>query len=85
MTVWRKLAQQCCKQLQKGSKVLVVGRATTRAYTDKEGNSRSGMDVAASEVEFLGGLKPKADAASAPAEGTAPAHMQPIMDDDLPF
>lgn len=55
VVVWEKTAENCAKFLAKGRQVAVTGRLQTSKYTDKEGNSRSKMEVVGQFVEFIGG------------------------------
>lgn len=57
--------------LRSGTKVLVVGKNTVRAYTDKEGRARAGESVWADKLEILKVNEPDDNA--------------PADDDDLPF
>lgn len=40
--------------LRKGTKVMVVGQLTTRAYTDRTGQPRTSLDITAQAVELAG-------------------------------
>lgn len=51
--VWRNQAENVCKYLDKGSLVSIEGRIQTGSYTDKDGNKRYTMDIAADSVQFL--------------------------------
>ncbi len=53
IVVWRVLAQNCAKYLEKGSQVAVTGSIQTRNYEDREGKKRTSFDVVAESVEFL--------------------------------
>ena len=60
--------------LRSGTKVLVVGKNTVRAYTDKEGRARASESVWADKLEIL----------NIPKDEAAPAAPQDD-DDDLPI
>lgn len=51
--VWGKIANACCSNLKKGSKVAIIGTLRQERYADKDGNSKSFFNVVASNVEFL--------------------------------
>ena len=53
IVAWERLAETCNNYLQKGSKVYIEGRMTSRKYTDKDGIERTVWDVIASEMEML--------------------------------
>ena len=53
IVVWRKLAENVCNFLNKGSLVSVEGRLQTGSYDDKDGNKRYTMEVVADSVQFL--------------------------------
>lgn len=50
VTAWEKLAENITETLRKGDPVVVVGRAFTEKYTDKEGNERQSLKVNAYNV-----------------------------------
>ena len=53
IVVWGKQGENCGKYLDKGSKVLVVGRLQNRSYEAKDGSKRTVVEVVSEEVEFL--------------------------------
>lgn len=67
------------EQLGKGDQVAVQGRLQTRHYV-KDGETRTVVEVVASQVEFLR-LRSRSNTAAPAAEPPAP---QP-EDDDIPF
>ncbi|WP_399087990.1 single-stranded DNA-binding protein [Streptomyces sp. BBFR2] len=50
VAVWRQQAENVAESVQRGMRVVVVGRLTQRQYDDKEGNRRSSYDIQADEV-----------------------------------
>lgn len=85
VTAWGKTAEVVIKYVKKGGSVLVSGELQVRQYQDKQGQTKSSVDVNARELVLLG---KKDDAVSerpvsAPAKFQAP--QKPILDDDLPF
>jgi single-strand DNA-binding protein len=85
VTAWGKTAEVVMKYVKKGGSVLVSGELQVRQYQDKQGQTKSSVDVNARELVLLG---KKDDAAnerpvSPPAKFQAP--QKPILDDDLPF
>ena len=53
VTCFRVLAENVAKYCRKGHRVCVVGELSIRNYTDNDGNLRTSVEVAASDVEFL--------------------------------
>lgn len=53
ISAWNRLAETCNQYLQRGSKVYVEGRLTSRTYVGNDGETRVSLDVNASEVRFI--------------------------------
>ncbi|NLI60293.1 MAG: single-stranded DNA-binding protein [Clostridiales bacterium] len=53
IVVWRGLAENCAKYLNKGRLVAVAGRIQTGSYETPEGQRRYTTDVVADDVRFL--------------------------------
>ncbi len=47
---WRDMAENAAESLQKGTRVVVVGRLNQRSWEDQEGNKRSAVEVQVDEV-----------------------------------
>ena len=74
--------------LRKGSQAHIVGRLSTRKYTDKSGVDRYVTEVIANDLTLLSSpdgasSAPKPAAATAPAQKSAPAGNP--FEDDIPF
>lgn len=54
IVAWRNTAEFIGRHFGKGDSILVCGQLQQRTYTDKEGNSRSVVEVVADEVSFAG-------------------------------
>lgn len=89
VVAWGKTAEFVCRYFAKGCMIAVQGRLQTRTYTDKEGNKRKAVEVAAEKVSFTGEPKKAESAAERelPAEepgieGYVPAGKQraPVAD-----
>ncbi len=48
--VWRKLAEQAAESLQKGQRIVVVGKMKIETYTTKDGEQRSSVVITADEI-----------------------------------
>ncbi len=88
VSLWGNRAETTSQYLSKGKLVYIEGRLTQREYQDRDGNTRTSLDVNASDLQFIG---PRGDEApvsreersarQAPEEDHSPA----ISDDDIPF
>jgi single-strand DNA-binding protein len=47
---WREMAENVAESLQKGARVMVVGRLQQRSWDDQEGNKRSAFEIQVDEV-----------------------------------
>lgn len=52
-TVFGARAETLSQYLKKGTRVFVSGRLEARPWTDQQGNVRAGLEVIASDVEFM--------------------------------
>lgn len=50
VAVWRHQAEHVAESVQRGMRVIVVGRLTQRTYEDREGVKRSSYEIQADEV-----------------------------------
>ncbi|MFE9340845.1 single-stranded DNA-binding protein [Streptomyces sp. NPDC007063] len=50
VSAWRQLGENVAESIQKGARVIVVGRLQQRQYEDREGNKRSSYEITAEEV-----------------------------------
>lgn len=95
---WRQLAETVARFTHKGNKIAVVGSIEMRTYEDSQGIKRTGVDIVATDVEFLtpknggqgGGFddyeQPAANSAPSRSGGKKAASLQPFDDDgDIPF
>lgn len=54
IVAWRQTAEFICKYFQKGSMIAIDGSIQTRSYQDKQGSSRTKVEVLANNVSFCG-------------------------------
>ena len=92
VVAWDKLAEFVCRYFTKGQMIAVSGRLQTRSYQDKNGNSRTAVEIVARTLDFCGGKAESGNSpASAPAAPAGPSYQGNedfalIEDDgDLPF
>lgn len=86
LVFWDKNAEYIHNYANKGSKIAVSGKLTTREYTDKQGTSRKVFEVVADTVEIINSGAAPADV---PNQDNKP-HVKPNFeeihtDDPLPF
>ncbi len=96
-TIWFKVsvfgrsAEACSTYLSKGSQVYVSGRLRQEAYTDRDGNPRTSLGIAADDVQFLGSPNNSAsrsESAANPTSTPAPSAAKgqvAIEEDEIPF
>jgi single-strand DNA-binding protein len=99
-TIWRASDKTSIAQyLLKGTKLLVEGRASARAWVTEQGEPRGVLELRVDHFEFLSSVQQQQQQASAPTTATEhyqqahgaqaqpaqPVFTQPNPDDDLPF
>src|SRR5712692_3804034 len=88
VSLWGKREESTSKYLAKGKLVYLEGRLTQRQYQDRDGNTRTSLDVNPSDLQFIG---PRGeDAPSMRDEGHGKSQHQeapasPVTEDDIPF
>ena len=93
ITTWRKLAEISEQYLKKGKQVYIEGRLSQREYQDRDGNTRTSLEVQATDIQFIGsrgeeGFSPREDRQAKPSRQPMPEEgpaSEPISDDDIPF
>jgi single-strand DNA-binding protein len=91
VSAFGKLAETCSQFLHKGSYVYVEGSLSQRDWTDRDGNTRSSLEVRAREMRMLDRRGESGEfggdtAASAPAASQTPAPAGDDLNmDDIPF
>lgn len=88
-TVFGKRAETLGQYLKKGTRVFVAGRLEARPWTTKDGDLRAGLELVASDVEFMSARQQDGDQ---DGQGWKPIQQpqQPAMADgedlyELPF
>jgi len=83
-TAWRQVAERCEKYLDKGSKVVCLGKPSVHAWNGNDNSARAQIELSLDEITFCGRAK---DAAEQTAEQPAeqPAEMTEDDDPGLPF
>jgi single-strand DNA-binding protein len=88
VNLWRRQAEVASQYLSKGKQVYVEGRLSQNEYQDKDGNTRTSLEVNGTDIQFIG---PRGEESSSPREERpvqqrpASEPSGPITDDDIPF
>lgn len=97
ITLWGRQAETASQYLTKGQPVYIEGRLRTSEWTDRDGKTRTTLEVHATDMQFLSGGNAQSVGAGA---ATRPAGAQsstsnrgddfgdddgPISDDGIPF
>lgn len=93
VNLWGRQAEVASQYLSKGRQVYVEGRLSQREWQDKDGNTRTSLEVHGTDLQFIGsrGDEPSAPAAREERErpaARAAVQEEPhdsITDDDIPF
>jgi single-strand DNA-binding protein len=93
ITAWRRLAEIANQYLSKGKQVYIEGKLSQSEYQDKDGNTRTTLEVNCSDLQFIGprgeegGYQSERPASreSSSRESSAPEMPSHISDDDIPF
>lgn len=91
VTLWRRQAEVASQYLSKGRQVYIEGRLSLTEYQDRDGNTRTSLEVQGSDVQFIGARgdegtsqrEPRAEASSHPS-ASAPQDAA-VTEDDIPF
>ena len=84
ISVFGKTADFVGKYFKKGQEIAIIGELHSSSFTDKEGNKRTGYEIAASQVSFTGTKKDNGGGGSAPAKGNSAPAAAPASDDPGP-
>ena len=79
---WDKLAEITSQYVKKGEPLYVEGRLEYRTFEDGDGVERGTVEIVASDVQFLGRRRSKAES-DTPEESTVPT--DDVAPDDVPF
>jgi single-strand DNA-binding protein len=88
VSLFGRQAEVASQYLSKGRQVFIEGSLSQREYTDKEGNTRTSLEVRGSELQFIGSRGDEGPAVGEPRTGKATQSNQTagaISDDDIPF
>jgi single-strand DNA-binding protein len=89
ITLWGRQAEVASQYLTRGKSVYIEGRLRVEEYTDRDGKPRHSLEVNATDMQFIGGVR--GEEGGAPAARAAAAQGEPapeptdLTDDDIPF
>jgi single-strand DNA-binding protein len=87
VSAWNRLAESSNNYLQRGGKVYVEGRLSSRTYVANDGQTRVSLDVTASNITFLP-TSTSAETSSNKNNSQFESNNQPsdeLANDDLPW
>lgn len=89
ITAWRRLAEIANQYLSKGKQVYIEGKLSQSEYQDKDGNTRTTLEVNCSDLQFIGargdeGMTPREEKSTA-RDSASPEMPSHVSDDDIPF
>jgi len=87
---WDRKAEVIEQYVNKGDKLFIEGKMTTRSWEDNAGNKRYTTEIVVLSMEMLGGKKTEGTPVSTSDKGQKakaeePAHIVGEDEDDLPF
>ncbi len=87
VSVWRRQAELANQYLSKGKQVYIEGRLSANEYQDRDGNTRTSLDVQASDIQFLSSRTENdtVQKDDPPSRASSPDTSSNISDDDIPF
>ena len=93
VTLWRRQAEVASQYLSKGRQVYIEGRLSLREYQDRDGNTRTSLDVQGTEIQFIGsrgeegsGPGPRESRPESSSQGSSSAPPDAaVTEDDIPF
>jgi single-strand DNA-binding protein len=89
ITAWRRLAEIANQYLSKGKQVYIEGKLSQTEYQDRDGNTRTALEVQCSDLQFIGarGDESPAHREEKPTtrDSAQPEMPSNISDDDIPF
>lgn len=84
---FNKTAELIARSFAKGNKIGLIGSLDTREYTDRDGNSRTAIEILVSSVEFYNN-ESRAEIKAEPKQSDDVFNFEPVVDlqqGDLPF
>jgi single-strand DNA-binding protein len=83
VTAWRRQAEVANQYLSKGKQVYVEGRLRQEEWTDRDGARRTSLEVAATDIQFLGVRGDEGGSGSASQTAQSQRSAGPPTTDDI--
>jgi len=91
--LWGKQAEALAQYLYKGQQVYLEGRLRLREWTDKEGRTRTSLEISVTEIRLLGradnangnAVAAKAASTATKSSTSTPVYDDTVSEDDIPF
>lgn len=91
INLWRRHAELASQYLAKGRQVYIEGRLSQSEYQDRDGNTRTSLEVQGTDMHFIGSRsdeppasEPRVDRDNKPKQAEEPPPAT-VSDDDVPF
>jgi single-strand DNA-binding protein len=87
VTFWRKQAEFASQYLVKGKQVYIEGKLSMSEYQDRDGNTRTSLQVNGTDIHFVGTRSEESmSQRESKANTSAPANPEgAVTEDDIPF
>jgi len=82
VVTWRKLAETCCRFLERGRMIAVDGKLQNRIMNSNGGDRRILVEIHADDVRFLEGARPRTDMSQDSADDTDEVSGNPDFSDE---
>lgn len=88
VNLWRRQAEVASQYLSKGKQVYIEGRLSQSEYQDRDGNTRTSLEVNGTDIQFI---SPRGEEMTGPREERSARSISsnessaPVTDDDIPF
>ena len=89
VSAWQRLAEVANQYLSKGKQVYIEGKLSQSEFTDRDGNTRTSLEIRCTDLQFLGARGEEGSGGQREERPVREASQQessaPISDDDIPF
>ena len=88
VSLWGSRAEATNQYLSKGKLVYIEGRLTQREYQDRDGKTRTSLDVNASDLQFVGARGDEPPSSRDEGQSRSQPQQtseQSVTEDDIPF
>ncbi len=85
VTLWGKQAEVASQYLNKGMQVYIEGRLRLEEWTDRDGATRTTLEVHATDMQFIGSQSRAESGEHSQSDNQRSEPAPEISDDDIPF